>query len=662
MDTSQSFKQSLFSDTKFLNADGYFSNVPVEILWNQSNPICSVIIPCFNYGTFLMEAIHSAQAQTLNNIEIIVVDDGSTDQHTKEVLSSLIGNPYIKLILKPNEGLPEARNTGIRMATGKYICCLDADDLLHPSYLEHCVYHLEKDGHVGFVYSWAKLFGTENSIWKTRDFNIEDAMLDNHTCVSAVFRKSDWLLAGQYDRRMDIGYEDWEFWLRLGQLGRKGVAIKSPLFLHRRHGRTMTHVANDHRDFLIDKIKTLNSRLYHDTSWKNIIHAALTLSDRQSPDMLMGQQTIQKSSLLCVMPWLQPAGSEILMFDVLKKLSDDFHICIITTLEDTHALSDTFKKITNDIFHCSYDDSLEDFVEFIDYLSITRNASSIITSGSVKFYDALPLLHLKRPETFRVVDIIHNDSELGHKDLSIKYNDYLAGTIGISQRIVDTLIQQGKPTDKVRCILNGVDGHNLFRPLTTPTIKDLHSKVPVIGFIGRASEEKRPHIFIELIKALSTSMPVKAVMISDGPLKASLIEQITMDNLENISLVPGIDRAQLPDVYRQFDVFVNVSSIEGMPLTVVEALACGCPVAAMDVGNLNAIIMHQDNGILVAKDDFDALVEALTHYFNNPEVMVQMKLRARASYEHAKLDANTMLDAYSDYLNRCFRPIPSPIA
>src|SRR3990167_2309966 len=168
----------------------------------------------------------------------------------------------VQVLFRHNVGLAGARNSGVGIARGKYICCIDSDDLLQLSYLEQCIFELESHDNIGFVYSWAQLFGDENSIWETCDFNIDVAKKENHTAVCAVYRKSDWMLVGGYGPKILGGLEDWEFWLRLGQLGRCGKVIPVPLFLYRKHGKTMWHETVAKREQLMEHIRDRNPALY----------------------------------------------------------------------------------------------------------------------------------------------------------------------------------------------------------------------------------------------------------------------------------------------------------------------------------------------------------------------------------------------------------------
>src|SRR5437763_11165815 len=97
-------------------------------------PKISVIVPCYNLGEFLAEAVDSVLAQTCQDFEIVVVDDGSTDGPTNEILATF-ARPKTRLLRAPHAGLGAARNLGIANSTGEYLCALDADDRLDPTFL-----------------------------------------------------------------------------------------------------------------------------------------------------------------------------------------------------------------------------------------------------------------------------------------------------------------------------------------------------------------------------------------------------------------------------------------------------------------------------------------------------------------------------------------------
>lgn len=195
-------------------------------------PAVSVIIPCYNQGKFLHEAIESVRSQTFEDLEIIIVDDGSDDQQTAKVCEALEG-PGIRVVRTSNQGLAAARNNGIAEAKGQYILPLDADDKIAPDYLSEAVEVLESDNQIGIVYCRAGLFGAVEGDWSLPEFSLEEMLKDNIIFCTALFRKEDWMITGGYDPGMVHGWEDYEFWLSLIGRGRKVRRLEGKYFFYR---------------------------------------------------------------------------------------------------------------------------------------------------------------------------------------------------------------------------------------------------------------------------------------------------------------------------------------------------------------------------------------------------------------------------------------------
>lgn len=195
-------------------------------------PKVSVVIPCYNLGHYLDEAVASALAQTMTDLEIIVVDDGSTDPATCALLADY-RRPRTRVLRGGNAGVSTARNRGIDAACGEYILPLDADDRIAPGYLEKAVAVLEQRPEVGIVYCRAQLFGEVRGEWVTPEFSLPHMLLDNLIFSAALFRRNDWLTVGGYDARMRKGWEDWDFWLRVLELRRKVFRLDDILFSYR---------------------------------------------------------------------------------------------------------------------------------------------------------------------------------------------------------------------------------------------------------------------------------------------------------------------------------------------------------------------------------------------------------------------------------------------
>ena len=208
--------------------------------WNPvGRPRVSVVIPCFNQGGFLHQAILSVFDQTFTDFEIVIVDDGSTDPSTVAVIDAL-DLPRVSVIRQENGGLPNARNTGIRASVGEYVVTLDADDMLAETYLEELAAVLDRAPNAGYAHCWAELFGDFQAVWATRPPNPYQLLLSNSVVGCVMLRRSAWEDAGGYDESMVHGNEDWDLWIRLSAAGWGSVQVEKPLFRYRKHGVSMS--------------------------------------------------------------------------------------------------------------------------------------------------------------------------------------------------------------------------------------------------------------------------------------------------------------------------------------------------------------------------------------------------------------------------------------
>lgn len=228
-------------------------------------PLVSVIIPTYNTARFLDEAVGSALASTYPNLEIIVVDDGSTDPEARRILKNF-RRPRTRLVRIPHGGPAVARNHAIALAEGKYILPLDDDDKVHPAYIAKAVKVLEAEPKVGIVYCRVRFFGARQDEWRLAPYSLSAMLGDNLIFTSAVFRKRDWERVGGYNPNMLYGMEDYDLWLSL--LDRTGCEVRRinrVLFYYRvrDHSRTtlmaergqeaqmFTQIFNNHRDLFL---------------------------------------------------------------------------------------------------------------------------------------------------------------------------------------------------------------------------------------------------------------------------------------------------------------------------------------------------------------------------------------------------------------------------
>ena len=197
-------------------------------------PLISVIIPLYNQGKYLSDAIESVVNQSYRNWEVIIVNDGSTDDSLfiAQSLKERFSNHPITLLDQPNRGKGVTRNNGVKASSGKYVCVLDADDQIASTYLETAAHLLEHNHEIGWITPKTLQFGRHNQIFYHFNYDFIVSLLVCPSPVSAIFRRSLWDELGGYLEDM-TDREDWEFWIRAGEKGWVGKTTEKVEFLYR---------------------------------------------------------------------------------------------------------------------------------------------------------------------------------------------------------------------------------------------------------------------------------------------------------------------------------------------------------------------------------------------------------------------------------------------
>jgi len=208
-------------------------------------PKVSVIIPTYQYAHFVGQAVESVLAQTYKNYEIILVDDGSTD-NTSEVLSNF-GDQISVIYHRENRGLSAARNAGIRVSKGKYVAFLDADDVWMPNKLRLQVKLLDQNSDVGLVFSDMTYFGKRCGS-KKRAFQevspssgkvFKDLFVKDFIPMPTVIvRKICFEKVGLFDESL-TSCEDHDMWVRIAKFFKVDY-VDAPLAKYRLHERNMS--------------------------------------------------------------------------------------------------------------------------------------------------------------------------------------------------------------------------------------------------------------------------------------------------------------------------------------------------------------------------------------------------------------------------------------
>lgn len=263
-------------------------------------PTVSVVITCYNYARYLAECLESVLAQTFNDLEIVVLNDGSTD-NTDEVISPFLYDSRIRYIKQKNSGQACAKNTGIRVAQGSFIAFLDADDYWEPTKLEKQM-PLFNDSKVGVIYSTSKYIDEEGKElpWKNtmkylqpqRGWVTRYLLFDNFVVFSSsVVKKEVFQNIGFFDETLGMAI-DWDLWLRTS-VCYKFEYVSEPLLAYRvgHSGQMSNNLEKRHvcSDLVLERFIRNNPHLVTTALQRRITHYTFMNRGLYFREINMGQ-------------------------------------------------------------------------------------------------------------------------------------------------------------------------------------------------------------------------------------------------------------------------------------------------------------------------------------------------------------------------------------
>jgi glycosyltransferase involved in cell wall biosynthesis len=209
-------------------------------------PPVSIVTPCFNHGRWLRECVDSVRAQDYPDIEMIVVDDGSSEEETRAYLEELDAAPDVTLVrMAANAGPSAARNRGLEHARGRYILPLDADNLLLEDAVSRLVTQLQGAGeHIGFVYPTIQYFGNREDYFEPPAFNGWLLTKRSYIDTCALIDRQVFDAGIRYPDDIVLGHEDWDFFLSLLERGVHGDPARGKTLRYRKHGFTRSDIVD----------------------------------------------------------------------------------------------------------------------------------------------------------------------------------------------------------------------------------------------------------------------------------------------------------------------------------------------------------------------------------------------------------------------------------
>jgi len=230
-----------------------------ELKINEKLPLVSIITPIYNYGLMFEKTLQSIFESTYKNLEIIIINDGSSDDYVKTKLSHLESHPNITVIHQENMGPSEARNNGIRKSIGQFILPLDSDDMIYPDYIQSCVSILKNNKKISPVYCDTHHVGQIQGVEQRPEWSLDRLKQGPFIVNCSMFHRESFDICNGYDTNL-FGWEDYDLWVRMALSGFSGKRIPKPLFIYFHHEKdgTVSTVANQNQQELYNKIINKN--------------------------------------------------------------------------------------------------------------------------------------------------------------------------------------------------------------------------------------------------------------------------------------------------------------------------------------------------------------------------------------------------------------------
>lgn len=390
-----------------------------KFIKEQIKPLVSIITSYYNSKEFLKQTVNSVINQTFPYWEWIIVDDGSTQKETYEILKSLEAkDSRIKVYHKQNEGLAKGRDYAIKYSTTKYILPLDADDLIDPTYIETLYFTLETNKEASFAFTNSVGFGKYIYL-SNPDFDSERMKTDNHITATSLIRKEKIIELGGYGLAKRYVNEDWHLWLRMLAKGYYPVQVSFYGFWYRRRKISLLSEINDEKkkeNILrlqdlkaeADKItKKVNAKIYPQDDKTNIEYNKLDFTEDIKP-------IDNGDNVLYIIPWLK---SDEKLFKKIKEESKNKNVIILTTKYLGYVNRQKLEQYST-IFDLTTFLDKKYWLGFIEYILNSRKVIKIVVDKT-QDKKILNFVSNKNVETNLIE---YKDDEKEYKRLIKRYN------------------------------------------------------------------------------------------------------------------------------------------------------------------------------------------------------------------------------------------------
>ena len=574
-------------------------------LTHEGMPLVSIITPYYNAGKYFEQTFNCVMDQTFPWFEWIIVDDGSTDEGSVELLKRLAAaDERIVLKRQANGGQSAARNAGIKASTTEIVVPLDADDLIAPTFLEETYFALTKHPEAAWAYTDSVGFGSLEYVWR-QPFSASRMKDENLLVCTAAIRKQ-WLeKVGGYAVADHYYDEDWHLWLQLLSQGAAPVHLSGLRFWYRRSASGMQQsVQRDRTLWEASKKKIEEAGKNVDTSVSaKEFPCGSAPGGYFAPKRSDWDRKVFKSHdkihVMMLLPWMEMGGADLFNLDVCRKIDKSrFEVSILTTVPGEQSWRQRFEEYVTDIFDLPSFLEPKDFPEFISYFIQSRDVDVLFLSNSYDGYYLVPWLRKEFPY-LAIIDYVHMEEWYwrngGYARTSGAMGEVLEKTYVCNERTRRVLIRDfDRKPESVETLYIGVDQEQYDASKVENGLARKELGIgedrPIVLFPCRIHPQKRPFLMLEIAKEARKKIPdIAFVVVGDGPQFEELKVAVQRDGLAETVYLAGRQKEMRP-YYKDSAMTLICSLKEGLALTAYESLSMGKPVVTSDVGGQAELI------------------------------------------------------------------------
>jgi glycosyltransferase involved in cell wall biosynthesis len=252
------------SDREHAQPPASIASVARSIRPSRGKPLVSTVVPCFNHGRYLTQCVDAILDQDYGEVEVIVVDDASTDPSTLRTLEDIGSRDRVRVIRQPeNLGPSAARNRAIAHARGRFVLPVDSDNILLPGAIASLVEQLQAASEqVHYIYPNCQYFGTRDDYFQPPSFNLALLLAGNYCDTCSLIDRALFDAGFRYAEDILLGHEDWDFVLGLAACGIRGEPAQSATLLYRKHGFTRSDAVEHAKTSFREEITGRHRELY----------------------------------------------------------------------------------------------------------------------------------------------------------------------------------------------------------------------------------------------------------------------------------------------------------------------------------------------------------------------------------------------------------------